>query len=66
LRSASSARASSSKRDDQPTLYDKGAFPAPGNPKVAVVKATSYDEGLQATVEGGSSRRCDVAARPCC
>ena len=41
------------KRDDQPTLYDKGAFPAPGNPKVAVVKAASYDDGLQATVKSG-------------
>ena len=41
------------KRNDQPVLHDKGAFPEPGNPKVAVVKATSYDDGLQATVKSG-------------
>src|SRR6185369_13263284 len=41
------------KRDSNPTLYDKGAFPTPGNPKVAVVKATSYDDGLQAVVKSG-------------
>ena len=41
------------KRDAHPTLYDKGAFPTPGNPKVAVVKATSYDDGLQAIVKSG-------------
>ena len=41
------------KRDAQRTLYDKGAFPTPGSPKVAVVKAAGYDDGLQATVKGG-------------
>ena len=41
------------KRNDEPVLHDKGAFPEPGNPKVAVVKATSYEDGLQATVKSG-------------
>ncbi len=39
--------------NDNPTLYTKSAFPKPGNPKVAVVKAASYDTGLQATVKQG-------------
>ncbi len=39
--------------NDDPVLYRKGAFPEPGHPKVAVVKQSSYGNGLEATVKGG-------------
>jgi len=41
------------KNEQSKPLYRKGAFPEPGNPKVAVVKATSYDTDLQSTVKDG-------------
>jgi uncharacterized protein (DUF362 family) len=40
-------------RDDDPTYHDGDAFPEPGNPKVAIVKATSYDTDLERTVRDG-------------
>ena len=39
--------------NDDPVLYRKGAFPEPGHPKVAVVRQSSYGNGLEATVKGG-------------
>jgi uncharacterized protein (DUF362 family) len=39
--------------NDDPVLYRKGAFPEPGHPKVAVVKQSSYGNGLEATVKSG-------------
>ena len=50
--------------DDTPTFYDEDAFPAPGNPRVAVVKATSYDAGLETIVrEGLLAVGADVAGK---
>ena len=50
--------------DDNPSFYDEDAFPAPGNPRVAVVKATSYDAGLETIVrEGLLAVGADVAGK---
>ena len=54
--------------DDNPSFYDEDAFPAPGNPRVAVVKATSLrhrprgDGARRAAGGRGRRRRQDRAA----
>ena len=39
--------------NNESVLHNKDAFPKPGNPKVAVVKQSSYENGLEATVKNG-------------